>query len=152
MPPIRYQRDRRNKSKAFSEDETLCDHANPFLQTYSLKLSEGDAQVGGDIRWLRMRPAGWTALSASQLIGQAYATKIMIENASQLGFFGCYTPVDFRTQVWYNPDLVSANFTIPGVIGLILYVITTMLTASTIVRKRERGTIRAVDRHAHWFK
>ena len=108
---------------------------------YSLKLSEGDAQVavildGSDAT------SGSTALSASQLIGQAYATKIMIENASQLGLSSAATPpVDFRTQVWYNPDLISADFTIPGVIGLILYVITTMLTASTIVRERERGTI-----------
>ncbi len=108
---------------------------------YSLKLNEGDAEVavildGSDAT------SGSTALSASQLIGQAYATKIMIENASQLGLgSNAMPPVDFRTQVWYNPDLISADFTIPGVIGLILYVITTMLTASTIVRERERGTI-----------
>jgi ABC-2 type transport system permease protein len=50
-------------------------------------------------------------------------------------------PVEVLTQVWYNPDLVSAYFMIPGVIGMILYFITTLLTASTIVRERERGTI-----------
>jgi ABC-2 type transport system permease protein len=46
-----------------------------------------------------------------------------------------------RTQVWYNPDLVSAHFMIPGVIGMILFAITSILTATTIVRERERGTI-----------
>ena len=46
-----------------------------------------------------------------------------------------------RTQVWYNPDLIAAYFKVPGVIGMVLYVITTLLTASSIVRERERGTI-----------
>jgi ABC-2 type transport system permease protein len=46
-----------------------------------------------------------------------------------------------RTQVWYNPDLIAAYFNVPGVIGMILYFITTLLTASSIVRERERGTI-----------
>jgi ABC-2 type transport system permease protein len=50
-------------------------------------------------------------------------------------------PVEVRTQVWYNPDLVSAYFNIPGVIGMILSFITALLTASAIVRERERGTI-----------
>ncbi len=108
---------------------------------YSLRLAEGDAQVsvildGSDAT------SGSTALSASQLIGQAYATKIMAETASRLGRgSGVTPPIQFLTQVWYNPDLASAYFMIPGVIGMILYVITTMLTATTIVRERERGTI-----------
>jgi ABC-2 type transport system permease protein len=46
-----------------------------------------------------------------------------------------------RTQVWYNPDLIAAYFNVPGVIGMILYFITALLTASSIVRERERGTI-----------
>jgi ABC-2 type transport system permease protein len=50
-------------------------------------------------------------------------------------------PLEVRTQVWYNPDFRSAYFMIPGVIGMILSFITTILTATTIVRERERGTI-----------
>ncbi len=46
-----------------------------------------------------------------------------------------------RTQVWYNPDLVSAYYMIPAMIGLILQFLTTILTATAIVRERERGTI-----------
>jgi ABC-2 type transport system permease protein len=55
--------------------------------------------------------------------------------------FSLKLPVEVRTQVWYNPDLVSAYFMIPGVIGMILYAITSILTATAIVRERERGTI-----------
>jgi ABC-2 type transport system permease protein len=50
-------------------------------------------------------------------------------------------PVQVQTQVWYNPDLISAYYMIPGVIGMILYALTSILTASAIVRERERGTI-----------
>ena len=49
--------------------------------------------------------------------------------------------MDVRTTVWYNPDMISAYFMIPGVIGMILYAITAILTATAVVRERERGTI-----------
>jgi ABC-2 type transport system permease protein len=50
-------------------------------------------------------------------------------------------PLEVRSQVWYNPDMVSAYFMIPGVIGMILFSLTAILTASAIVRERERGTM-----------
>jgi ABC-2 type transport system permease protein len=50
-------------------------------------------------------------------------------------------PVEVRTIVWFNPDLEDAYFMVPGLIGIILYMITAILTASAIVRERERGTI-----------
>jgi len=85
---------------------------------------------------------GSTALSVSKLIGQSFATKVIAEQSALLGrSVSIVPPLDVRTQVWYNPDLASTYFMIPGVIGMILYAITTMLTATTIVRERERGTI-----------
>ncbi|MBI3971409.1 MAG: ABC transporter permease [Chloroflexi bacterium] len=50
-------------------------------------------------------------------------------------------PVEFRPQVLYNPGMASANFMIPGLIGLIMQMLTLMLTAFAIVRERERGTL-----------
>jgi ABC-2 type transport system permease protein len=83
-----------------------------------------------------------TALSAAQLIGQSYSTEIMAERLSQRGqVTALQMPVEVRTQVWYNPDLVSAYFMIPGVIGMILFALTSILTATALVRERERGTI-----------
>ena len=83
-----------------------------------------------------------TAMSAAQLIGQSQSTKLMIERLSARGQLRAVKqPVDVRTQVWYNPDLVSAYFMVPGVIGLILYALTSILTATAVVRERERGTI-----------
>jgi ABC-2 type transport system permease protein len=83
-----------------------------------------------------------TALSAAKLIGQAHATQITTERLVRQGRSSALqTPVDVLTQIWYNPDMVSAYFMIPGVIAMILFFLTTMLTATAVVRERERGTI-----------
>ncbi len=83
-----------------------------------------------------------TALSAAQLIGQAHSTQILTARLQARGQAATIQePVQVGTNVWYNPDLVSAYFMIPGVIGMILFALTSILTASAIVRERERGTI-----------
>jgi len=83
-----------------------------------------------------------TALSAAQLIGQAHATQILQGRLAAQGMAGgLQPPVQVHTQVWYNPDLVSTYYMIPGVIGMILFALTSILTATAIVRERERGTI-----------
>ena len=108
---------------------------------YDQQLLEGKAQVslvldGSDAA------VGGTALSTAKLIGQSYATKVLSEQAALTGRPSSFNPpLDVRTQVWYNPDLIQAYFNVPGVIGMILYFVTTLLTASSIVRERERGTI-----------
>jgi ABC-2 type transport system permease protein len=107
---------------------------------YDIRLSEGNAKVlmvldGSDAT------IGATALSTARLVGQSFATKIISEQAALSGRTAPSAPVEVRTQVWYNPDLNSAYFMIPGVIGMILSFITTILTATAIVRERERGTI-----------
>jgi ABC-2 type transport system permease protein len=108
---------------------------------YDQRLVDGTAQVamvldGSD------PTVGTTALSAAIMIGQTHGTRILSERMARSGRpFSLELPVEVRTQVWYNPDLVSAYFMIPGVIGMILYAITSILTATAIVRERERGTI-----------
>jgi ABC-2 type transport system permease protein len=46
-----------------------------------------------------------------------------------------------RTRVWFNPDLHSRNYFVPGVIANIVMMITLMLTAMAIVREKEIGTM-----------
>ncbi|MBI5154187.1 ABC transporter permease [Candidatus Poribacteria bacterium] len=52
-----------------------------------------------------------------------------------------HLPVDVRPRVLFNPDLKSSHFYVPGLIGIILQIVTVMLTAFSIVRERERGTL-----------
>jgi ABC-2 type transport system permease protein len=49
--------------------------------------------------------------------------------------------IDVKARLWYNPDLKSSFFIIPGLIGLLLQLLVAMITASAIVREKERGTI-----------
>ena len=49
--------------------------------------------------------------------------------------------VDLRPNIWYNPELKSSIFMVPGLIGLILMTITVIRTSITIVREKERGTM-----------
>jgi len=83
-----------------------------------------------------------TALAAAIMIGQAQSTKLQVQRLDKRGLSKVMEPaIDVRTQVWYNPGLVSANFMVPAMIGMILQYLATMLTATSIVRERERGTI-----------
>lgn len=83
-----------------------------------------------------------TSLAAAELIGQSHATQLAVERLVRSGLAGTTQPVlTVRSRVWYNPDLQSAYFMVPALIGMILQLMTTMLTATAIVRERERGTI-----------
>lgn len=106
---------------------------------YSKNLASGrTAQVAFIIDGSDPNIAG-TELSAAVLIGQALSTKITAMRSARFG--QNQFPIDIRTQVWYNPGMVTAYYMIPALIGMILQFLTTFLTATSIVRERERGTI-----------
>jgi ABC-2 type transport system permease protein len=108
---------------------------------YAQRLADGDAQIAFLLDGSDPTSAS-TALSASQLIGQAHALSILLQKFERGGMsLRVQPPLEVRTTVWFNPDLISAHFMIPGVIGMILYAIAAILTATSVVRERERGTI-----------
>ena len=53
-------------------------------------------------------------------------------------------PIDMRVRAWYNPDLVSAIFIVPGLVGALLMQTTITQMAVAIVREREKGTLEAL--------
>jgi ABC-2 type transport system permease protein len=64
---------------------------------------------------------------------QQFSTQLMPVNI---------TPrVTARTRVWFNPDLYSRNYFVPGVVANIIMIVTLMLTALAIVREKEIGTM-----------
>lgn len=106
---------------------------------YGDKLTRGDsAQVAVLIDGSDPSVATGVLASAT-LIGQAQGAKVIQQrlgvDATELG------GVDVRPRVLYNPELRSANYMIPALIGLILQFLTVQLTAIAIVREREQGTI-----------
>ncbi len=50
-------------------------------------------------------------------------------------------PIDTRARLLYNPDLESSHFFVPGLVGIILQLVTLFLTSFAIVRERELGTL-----------
>lgn len=50
-------------------------------------------------------------------------------------------PIESRPKILFNPDSKSANFLIPGMIAVLMQMMTVLMTAITIVRERERGTL-----------
>ena len=109
---------------------------------YSSRLAAGQpAQVAFIIDGSDPTIAG-TALAAATLIGQARATALTVERLAARGMAIAAAPaIEVRARVWYNPDLISAYYMIPALVGLILQFLTVILTATAIVRERERGTI-----------
>jgi ABC-2 type transport system permease protein len=53
--------------------------------------------------------------------------------------------VSATVRVWFNPDLVSRDFMIPGIVALLLLVVTTNLSAMAIVREKEVGTLEQLN-------
>jgi len=51
------------------------------------------------------------------------------------------SPIEFRPRMWYNPDLKSSYFLVPGVVGLLLMLLIPMITSSAVVREKERGNL-----------
>jgi ABC-2 type transport system permease protein len=50
-------------------------------------------------------------------------------------------PIDYEPRVWYNPELKSTQFLVPGLIGFILMLTAVLSTAMSVVREKERGTM-----------
>jgi ABC-2 type transport system permease protein len=81
-------------------------------------------------------------LSAAQLAGQAHGASVRTQQLSMQGAArSAASPVDVRTNVLYNPDLLASYNLVPGLIAIILFQTATSLTALAIVKERERGTI-----------
>lgn len=82
-------------------------------------------------------------LSAATLAGQSHGAAIRFQQLALEGVnsSAASSPVDVRTRVLYNPDLLGSYNLVPGLIAMILFQTATSLTALSIVRERERGTI-----------
>jgi ABC-2 type transport system permease protein len=78
--------------------------------------------------------ASSAAIAGATLAGQA-------RSAALSSTLRRVPPIDVRVRPWYNPALESSIYIVPGVIGLLLTLTLTMITAMALVRERERGTL-----------
>ncbi len=89
-----------------------------------------------------------TALNTANLLGlnlstrraRAFAESLPnVPSRDETGRFAI--PIDMRTRLLFNPNLESSHFFVPGLVGIILQLITLFLTSFAIVRERELGTL-----------
>lgn len=80
-------------------------------------------------------------LGYARTVAQGYSAQILIDRMERLTGRSVPVPIDFRPRVWFNPDLESKNYIIPGLIAVIMMVIAALLTSLTIAREWERGSM-----------
>ena len=77
----------------------------------------------------------------AQAVVQGYSSDIQLDWLRDRGQIAQPAPVNVETRTWYNEDLESSAFIIPGVLALVMSVIGAFLTSLTIAREWERGTM-----------
>lgn len=81
------------------------------------------------------------SLNYASQIASGFAQSILVNELLRTAG-GVHLPrVKAETRVWFNPDLRSANFMVPGVVALILFIITAAFSSAAIVKEREIGTL-----------
>jgi ABC-2 type transport system permease protein len=81
------------------------------------------------------------AIGYAQAVVQGYSSDIQLDWLRDRGLIARPAPVNVETRTWYNEDLESSAFIVPGVLALVMSVIGAFLTSLTIAREWERGTM-----------
>ena len=79
-----------------------------------------------------------SALNTAASLVAARSAELIAVRAGQ---GGAAAPIQLEPSTWYNPDLRTAVFIVPGLVGVILTMTMVMLTSMGIARERERGTL-----------
>jgi ABC-2 type transport system permease protein len=88
--------------------------------------------------------AATTIVGYAQAVTLQYSQKIILNNLSKIGRKS-YMPIQYDARIWYNPELKSAKFLVPGLIGFILAITAVIATSLSIVKEKERNTIEQID-------
>lgn len=82
-----------------------------------------------------------TVASATNTAASLVAARSASLMVARMGATARVEPIGLEPNTWYNPDLRTAVYIVPGLIGVILTMTMVMLTAMAIARERERGTL-----------
>ena len=77
----------------------------------------------------------------SQAVVQSYSSNVQLEWLRQRGQTALPAPLSVEARTWYNENLESSAFIVPGVLALVMSVIGAFLTSLTIAREWERGSM-----------
>jgi ABC-2 type transport system permease protein len=85
-----------------------------------------------------------TVVAYAQAVTLQYTQKIILKSLARIGR-GNYIPIQYEGRIWYNPELKSAKFLVPGLIGFILAITAVIATSLSIVREKERNTVEQIN-------
>lgn len=88
-------------------------------------------------------PVARVALAYAEAIDRIASGEVLVAAAGRTGA-RVAPPVNVEPRVWYNPELASKNFLVPGLIAVLLLAFPPMLSTLAIVRERETGSIQQV--------
>ena len=81
------------------------------------------------------------ALGYADAVARTYSQDIALRQVLRIRGRPLDPPLELRPRVWYNADLESRNYIVPGLIAVMLMMIAAMLTSLTVAREWERGTM-----------
>jgi ABC-2 type transport system permease protein len=86
------------------------------------------------------------AMNYVSQITQAYSSFVIVQQLEALLRQAQLTipAIEAEPRVWFNPNLESVQFIVPGIIAIIMMIVGTVLTAVTIVKEKETGTIEQI--------
>lgn len=81
------------------------------------------------------------ALGYVDSLAKGVSHKMLVQTLQRSGKSPLPSPIDLKARIWYNPEIESKNNIVPGLIAVIMMVISAVLTSLTIAREWERGTM-----------
>ena len=137
--------DYRYEARGYSDIEELFLRGGAKIAVVLPASFAGKLAAGEDVH-VQILVDGSDANTAGQAVATAtrltadYATN-MVADAFALRGRSLPVPIDFQPRIWYNPDLISSKFLVPGLIGFIIVLTAVISTSLTVVREKERGTM-----------
>ena len=81
------------------------------------------------------------AMAYARMVALGYSNDVVLRATRRTALIPLRIPIEIRPRVWFNSDMESRNFIIPGLIAVIMMVIAALMTSLTVAREWERGTM-----------
>jgi ABC-2 type transport system permease protein len=82
-----------------------------------------------------------SATNTAVSLALARASELSVARVTRSGSRASLSPISLEPSIWYNPDLRTAVYVVPGLVGVILTMTMVMITSMAVARERERGTL-----------
>jgi len=139
---VKYIDNQKDVNKSLDEKIVQCvvviprDLSEKFFKKENTKIQYLIDGVNGNTASIIMNYVN----AATRDLSAKHRTEILARSG-----INAYQPLDIRPIFWYNPDLSTTEFLVPGLVASILITLSVVLTAVAIVREKELGTIEQIN-------